>query len=87
MPGARDDAAMDPLYPPPPVRMAELAQAYVRADYLVALGRREWRFRIGDCVPEIEDVLQGACYLFITAWNPVSENTRLGDNIEADQQL
>ncbi len=87
MPGAGDDGAMDPPYPPPPARMAELAQVYLRADYFVALGRREWRFRIGDPVPDIEEVLQGASYLFITAWNPVSEDIGLDDNIEADQQL
>jgi hypothetical protein len=67
--------------------MAELAQIYLRADYFVALGRREWHFRIGDPVPDIEEVLQGARYLFITAWNPVSEDIGLDDNIEADQQL
>lgn len=87
MAGAGDDARMNLPYPSPPARMGELALAYLRADYFVALGRREWRFRIGDPVPDIEDVLQGARYLFITAWNPLSQDIGLDDNIELDQQL
>ncbi len=87
MAGAGDDAAMNLTYPSPARRMAELALAYLRADYFVALGRREWRFRIGDIVPDIEDVLQGERYLFITAWNPISDDLGLDANIEADQLL
>ena len=70
-----------------PARMAELARAYLQADYLVAVGRREWRFRVGACAHELESVLGAARYLFMTAWNPLSRDTGLVGNMHADQRL
>lgn len=83
---AGDDADMD-LPDPPSSRIAELAHAYLQADYLVAVGRREWRLRIGASAAELESVLGAARYLFMTAWNPRSTDTGLAGNMEADQRL
>jgi len=77
---------MDELQPPP-VRMAELALVYLHAEYLVAVGRREWRFRIGLPAAEIEAVLDAERYLFVSAWNPLSNEAGLADNMDADQRL
>lgn len=82
-----DDAAMAESSAPSHLRIAQLALAYLHADYFVAVGRREGRFRIGELAADIEAVLGAARYLFITAWNPVSEELGLADNISADQQL
>ena len=87
MAGKGDDAGMDPPCPQSQDRMAQLAQCYLEADYLVAVGRREWRFHVGTLAAELESVMGAARYLFVTAWNPLSTDTELAANMQADQRL
>lgn len=74
-------------FPPSRLCMAQLAHAYRQAEYFVAVGRREGRFRVDEHATDIEAVLGAARYLFITAWNPISQEPGLADNMAADQQL
>ncbi|KAF1710628.1 hypothetical protein CSC70_08215 [Pseudoxanthomonas kalamensis DSM 18571] len=65
----------------------QLARAYALAHYFVAIGRREWLFQVGMPADDIERLLPGASYTFITAWNPHSDAATPGENRLAGERL
>lgn len=81
-----DDAPMDGTETRA-TQTAQLAQAYAAAHYFVTIGRREWLFRVGQQAEDIERQLEGATYLFITAWNPAPEAATPAENLQADDRL
>lgn len=64
-----------------------LAVDYAAAHYFVTIGHKEWLFRVGLHAEDIERQLEGATYLFITAWNPPPEAATSTENRQADELL
>lgn len=65
----------------------QLARAYASAHYFVTVGHREWLFCVGQQAEDIERELDAGSYLFITAWNPASQETSVAQNMATDQRL
>ncbi len=78
---------MDHPFPQQPGRTADLVHAYLQAEYLVAVEQRQWRITVGARATELESTLGAASYLFITAWNPLSQDAGVARNMDADQRL
>lgn len=70
-----------------PGHIVALAGEYLLAHYFVALGKREWLFRVGQPADDIERQLVADRYLFVTAWNPASRIMDTARNLAAGERL
>lgn len=86
MPGNGDDARMDGEEIQAG-QTARLAADYAAAHYFVAIGHKEWLYRVGQRAEDIERQLGADSYLFITAWNPAPEAATAAENLQAGEHL